>query len=142
MNDLVVNELKPHDLKHTWNSLGFRGTSVEANGHGLNKLYNEKIWDELLCYSQAEFPIKDFSALPAAIRPSPKEVALQSYDQTDFFSSWERPTLLLIYRVFKYHQRLKQALPQYSLDGTRNIWIVKPCYNARGFGIYCIDNCV
>jgi len=28
------------------------------------------------------------------------------------------------------------------MDGVRNVWIVKPCYNARGFGIYCIDNCL
>ena len=27
------------------------------------------------------------------------------------------------------------------MDGQRNVWIVKPCYNARGFGIYCIDDC-
>ena len=58
------------------------------------------------------------------------------------FSSWERPSLLLMYRVMKYHKELKKHLPQYSTDGTNNIWIVKPCYNARGFGIYCIDNCV
>jgi hypothetical protein len=23
------------------------------------------------------------------------------------------------------------------MDGTNNIWIVKPSYNARGVGIYC-----
>jgi hypothetical protein len=44
----------------------------------------------------------------------------------------------------KYHHLLIEALPQYAkgVDGDHNAWIVKPCYNARGFGIYCIDNCV
>ena len=37
---------------------------------------------------------------------------------------------------------MKRLVPQYATDGDRNIWIVKPCYNARGFGIYCIDNCL
>jgi hypothetical protein len=26
------------------------------------------------------------------------------------------------------------------VDGTKNIWIVKPSYNARGFGIYLTDS--
>ena len=57
-------------------------------------------------------------------------------------AGWERPTLYLIYKIHKYHELLKKSLPQYSMDGSNNVWIVKPCYNARGFGIYCIDNCV
>jgi hypothetical protein len=140
MNDFVINEMKPHDLRHTWGVQRMKGTSLEANNHSLNKLYNEKIWEELMCYSNADFPITDFSALPPAIRPSAKEVAIQNM-HTDIYSNWERPRLLLIYRIMKYHKQLKELLPQYSTDGTRNVWIVKPCYNARGFGIYCIDNC-
>jgi len=46
----------------------------------------------------------------------------------------------MIHRLVKYHRLLKQHFPQYKVDGTRNIWIVKPSYNARGFGIYCIDS--
>jgi len=75
--------------------------------------------------------------LPKEIRPSKKEL-----NEDNYLSSWERPTLLLIYKIIKYHKLMKESLPQYSTDGTRNIWIVKPCYNARGFGIYCIDNCI
>jgi hypothetical protein len=47
----------------------------------------------------------------------------------------------MVWRIVKYHKKLKREMPQYRVDGTRNIWIVKPSYNARGFGIYCIDNC-
>jgi tubulin monoglycylase TTLL3/8 len=35
---------------------------------------------------------------------------------------------------------MKRFISQYIIDGTRNVWIIKPCYNSRGFGIYCIDN--
>jgi hypothetical protein len=53
---------------------------------------------------------------------------------------WEPPSLYLIYKVCKYHKLLKRTFPQYIIDGVRNIWIVKPSYNARGFGIYLIDS--
>jgi Tubulin-tyrosine ligase family len=55
-------------------------------------------------------------------------------------STWEAPSLYLLYKVMKYHKLLKETFPQYVNDGTRNIWIVKPSYNARGFGIYLIDS--
>eukprot|EP00347_Sterkiella_histriomuscorum_P023613 403333992 len=29
---------------------------------------------------------------------------------------------------------------QFSIDGLNNIWIVKPSYNARGLGIYCVND--
>lgn len=45
-----------------------------------------------------------------------------------------------MYRIYKYHLLSKSIFPQYSIDGSKNIWIVKPSYNARGFGIHCIDN--
>lgn len=48
--------------------------------------------------------------------------------------------MYLIYKICKYHKLLKQSLPQYSIDGSKNIWIVKPSYNARGFGIYLVDS--
>ena len=50
--------------------------------------------------------------------------------------------MLAIYKVMRYHLSLKRAVSQYRTDGVNNIWIVKPCYNARGLGIYCIDNCI
>ena len=57
-------------------------------------------------------------------------------------SGWEKPSLYLMYRVAKCHDQMKKNIAQYQMDGTHNVWIVKPCYNARGFGIYCIDNCL
>ncbi len=49
--------------------------------------------------------------------------------------------MYLIYKICKYHKLLKSNFPQYAtVDGSRNIWIVKPSYNARGFGIYLVDN--
>ena len=47
--------------------------------------------------------------------------------------------MYLIYKICKYHKLLKKVFPQYKIDGMRNIWIVKPSYNARGFGIYLVD---
>lgn len=36
---------------------------------------------------------------------------------------------------------LTKKLPQYScLDGTSNVWICKPSYNARGHGIFCFND--
>ena len=57
-------------------------------------------------------------------------------------SGWEKPSLYLMYRVAKCHEQMKKSIAQYQTDGAHNVWIVKPCYNARGFGIYCIDNCL
>tara|TARA_B110000285_G_scaffold184711_1_gene209349 strand:+ start:70 stop:378 length:309 start_codon:yes stop_codon:yes gene_type:complete len=76
-----------------------------------------------------------------ACEPGSKdEIKGQVYSDSDH--GWERPTMQTICRLIKCHKAMKRAIPQYVTDGTRNVWIVKPCYNARGFGIYCIDNCL
>ena len=48
--------------------------------------------------------------------------------------------MYLPYKIMKCHKKLKKAMPQYKIDGSENIWIVKPSYNARGVGIFCINN--
>ena len=51
---------------------------------------------------------------------------------TEEFSTYEQ------FKIVRVHRRLLDLLPQYrQIDGVRNIWIVKPSYNARGVGIYC-----
>lgn len=35
---------------------------------------------------------------------------------------------------------LEQHWPQYgAVNGSQNVWICKPCYNARGLGIFCFN---
>ena len=41
-------------------------------------------------------------------------------------------------KFINLERRLRKRLPQYrEIDGSYNVWIVKPSYNARGLGIYC-----
>jgi hypothetical protein len=146
MNDLVKDEFRPKDAIYC---------QYQYNSWGLSKMFNEKGWQQLIGYSKLEFPVHDMTKLPQELMPSKKEVkALQKIIgnhcpkplQGQLFiegdHGWERPTLFMMYKSMKFHKQMKKLMPQYSTDGTRNIWIVKPCYNARGFGIYCIDNCV
>lgn len=37
-------------------------------------------------------------------------------------------------------QRLEERFPQFRLNGTRNLWIVKPGWRARGIGIEVYTN--
>lgn len=40
-------------------------------------------------------------------------------------------------RIVRMHRKLLTNVPQYDkIDGFQNTWVVKPSYNARGFGIY------
>ena len=37
-------------------------------------------------------------------------------------------------------KRLEKSLPQYKLNGYKNIWIMKPSYLSRGRGVTCVDS--
>lgn len=163
MNDQVVNELRPRDA-HSCQYYSNRAQNGQSEGQvnygcqPLGKIYNENVWQQLLMYSKLEFPIASMKQVPAELRPVSKkelkvlqtilesepgskgEIKGQVYSDSDH--GWERPTMQTICRLIKCHKAMKRAIPQYVTDGTRNVWIVKPCYNARGFGIYCIDNCL
>ena len=42
------------------------------------------------------------------------------------------------FKIIKVNGQLREILPQFrTMDGTHNLWIVKPSYTARGLGIYC-----
>jgi tubulin monoglycylase TTLL3/8 len=41
------------------------------------------------------------------------------------------------FQLVKVFFKLKQILPQFQIDGSHNLWIVKPSYTSCGFGIYC-----
>lgn len=39
--------------------------------------------------------------------------------------------------ICQLHEDLKASIPQYAdMDGSKNIWVVKPSFNSRGVGIY------
>jgi hypothetical protein len=82
MNDMVVNELRPHDA----HSCQYYSNRVQ-NGHAegavsygcqpISKMYNERVWQHLLLYSKLDLPITSMKQVPADLRPaSKKEVKL------------------------------------------------------------------
>ena len=58
-------------------------------------------------------------------RPPPKP-------RTDDMSSYLPEITALL-------QKIKSHLPQYTMDGTQNIWIAKPGGLSRGRGVHCVD---
>ena len=81
--------------------------------HGL---INEKAWDfkGLYGYSFIRFPVPESTA-----------------------KTYNIPSLWLQYQTVLIHERLCR-FPQYHIDGSENMWISKPCYNARGIGIQIV----
>ncbi len=35
---------------------------------------------------------------------------------------------------------LKQKYPQTRIDGTENVWVVKPSFSSRGMGVHCVKS--
>ena len=50
------------------------------------------------------------------------------------------PPKIYLPKITKLLNKLKKKLPQYSLNGFRNIWIIKPCSLSRGRGIKCLSS--
>ena len=45
-----------------------------------------------------------------------------------------------MFLTVKIHNQLKKSIFQYkNIDDIHNVWICKPSYNARGFGIFCFN---
>lgn len=46
------------------------------------------------------------------------------------------PTIFKV-KVIRVYESMKRCKVVKETDGVHNLWIVKPSYNARGFGIFC-----
>ena len=53
--------------------------------------------------------------------------------------NWRTPNQDLIYRIYKYHTLLQIFFPQYNVEGSKNIWIIKPMSTSKGSGIFLVD---
>lgn len=86
-------------------------------------------WQYLMAYSKLRLPIKDLTDdLKALCGP-----------RYDWSSAWTLPTLKLQDKCLRLHKELLSVLPQSLMEGSRNVWIVKPGQNARGSGVHCCD---
>lgn len=89
--------------------------------------------------------------LPTRIRD-----ALMKYSQADHGSAriveevkaapnvildiWKTPNQDIINLIYKYYSLLKLSHPQFKIDGSKNVWIVKPGGNSRGSGIFLVNS--
>ena len=71
MHDYVKDEFRPQDRNYAH----FHPQRPES----LNKMFNEKIWNQLVSYSQQAFPIFYFDQLDHEIRPCQKELKAIKY---------------------------------------------------------------
>lgn len=76
MNDLVKDELRPHDQRKCYQLYGLRANCTigdcSGNGPSHSRMFSEKAWQQLLGYSKQSFPILDFTTLPSDLRPDKK----------------------------------------------------------------------
>ncbi|CDW71356.1 tubulin-tyrosine ligase family protein [Stylonychia lemnae] len=99
---------------------------IQEKGDKEDSSVSEKLKRALVKFSQYNQPYQDYPKLRQKMGVS---------------QDWDQPNFYFIYRIQKCHKTLKRNFPQYRVDGVKNVWIVKPSYNARGLGIYCVDNC-
>ena len=119
---------------------------------------DQRYWQEIIAYSKIDLPVLQSSPLATHFEVTNKDIKYikkkdieldgkrQDTETNNLFlvsdNGWDVASLYLMSKVALCHNKMKQFIPQYKIDGTRNVWIVKPCYNARGFGIYCTDDCL
>lgn len=53
---------------------------------------------------------------------------------------WEIPSLHFECKLVATLKKYSKACPQSKIDGTGNIWIVKPSFTSRGIGVHCINS--
>jgi hypothetical protein len=67
-----------------------------------------------------------------------REEMLKSSYSYEMEYIWVKPSPELISKTIDIHNLLLLTFPQAYMEGSSNVWIVKPGQNARGSGIYCI----
>lgn len=50
------------------------------------------------------------------------------------------PNAYLEYKVIKVIKQLYKSFPQTKIEGTENVWIMKPSFSSRGIGVHCINS--
>lgn len=86
-------------------------------------------WQYLMAYSKLRLPISTLT----------EEIKALCGPRYDWLRSWTLPTIKLQEKCLLIHNSLLTALPQCLMEGSRNVWIVKPGQNARGSGVHCCD---
>lgn len=67
-----------------------------------------------------------------------REEMLKSSYSYEMEYIWVKPSPEMISKTVNIHNLLLKTFPQAYMEGSSNVWIVKPGQNARGSGIYCI----
>lgn len=87
---------------------------------------SKRVKEQLSLYSTILFPIQELTE---------KHIDLK------MVNGWSIPNFYLMFITMKIHKDLKKSIHQYKeIDDVNNVWICKPSYNARGFGIFCFNN--
>ena len=67
------------------------------------------------------------------------EYSEQSFPSTEFQENWEYADENLIEKTLELYESIDKLFPQNKMEGSKNIWIVKPGLNARGSGVRCMQ---
>lgn len=84
-------------------------------------------WRLLMEYSKLRLPFGHLT----------DEIKLKSTRKSDLSTAWQFPSLRLSSKVTSLHSVILATFPQAAMEGSRNVWIVKPGQNARGSGVHC-----